>query len=88
VTTATFRRVVCGLNLAPFLGLKIEAKEIVKSDSLIVDSTMTTEEINLSVEEGGSSVGTSGRGSIRGVLVLGSAGSFAFCTLPGESIDC
>ena len=88
MTTTTFRRVVCRLNLAPFLGLKIEAIEIVESDSLIVDSTMTTEEINLSVEEGGSSVGTRGRRSIRGVLVLGSAGSFAFCAPPGESIDC
>lgn len=88
MTTTTLRRVVCGLNLGPLLGLKIEAIEIVKSNSLIVDSTMAAKEINFSVEESGSSVGTRGWGPIRGVLVLGSTGSFAFCALPGESIDC
>lgn len=49
---------------------------------------MTTEQVNLPIQEGGSSVGTRGRGPIRGVLVLGSTGSFAFSALPGESIDC
>jgi hypothetical protein len=88
VTTTTLRRVVRGLNLGPLLGLKIEAVEVVESDSLIVDSTMTTEQVNLPIQEGGSSVGTRGRGPIRGVLVLGGTGSFAFSALPGESIDC
>lgn len=88
MTATTFRGVVRGLNLGPLLGLKIEAEEVVESDSLIVDSTMASEKINLSIEEGGSSVGTRGRGPIRGVLVLGSAGSFAVSALPSESIDC
>jgi len=49
VTTTTLRGVVCGLNLGPLLGLKIEAVEVVESDSLVVDSTMTTEQVNLPI---------------------------------------
>jgi hypothetical protein len=49
VTATTFRGVVRGLNLGPLLGLKIEAEEVVESDSLIVDSTMASEKINLSI---------------------------------------
>lgn len=83
VTTTALRGVVCGLDLLPFLGFEIIAVEIVKSDSLVIDTTMTTEQVDLSIKEGGTSVSTRCWGSVNGVLVLGSCGGFAISALPG-----
>jgi hypothetical protein len=87
VTTTALGRVVCGLDFLPLLGLEIEAVKIVKSDSLVVNTTMTSEQVNFAIKKGGSCVGTRCRGSMNRVLVLGSSGRFALCALPSKSID-
>jgi hypothetical protein len=49
VTTTTLRGVVCWFDFVPLLGLEVEDEEIVESDSLIVNTTMATKKIDLSV---------------------------------------
>jgi hypothetical protein len=88
VTTTTLRGVVCGLNLLPLLGLEIEAEEVVEGNSLVVNTTMTTEQVDFTIKKGGCSICARGWGSTDGVLVLRSRGCFTFCTFPGKSIDC
>jgi hypothetical protein len=88
VTTTALRGIVSRLNLGPLLGFKVKAEKVVEGNSLIVDTTMATEKINLSVEESRAGVCSRG-GSIRdGVLVLGGGSRFAISALPGKSIYC
>ena len=58
MTSTAFRRIVGGLDLLPVLSLKVENEEIVEGDSLVVDTTMASEHVDLAVKKSGSSVST------------------------------
>jgi hypothetical protein len=81
--------VICRLNLCPYLGLKIKYKQVVESDSLVVDTTMATEQIDLAIEKSGTCV-CSRTGLVLTVtfLVLWALDcEISLCTFPGVGWD-
>jgi len=56
VASSALWGVVCRLNLRPGLSLKIKDKQVVESNSLVVDTTMATEQIDLAIEKSCTSV--------------------------------
>ena len=53
-------RVVAGHDLVPLFCLEVECIQIVEGNSLVVDTTVSSEEVNLLVVKDGSRVGSGG----------------------------
>ena len=72
VSTSSIRNVSGeGFDLLPSLGLEIEGVKVVEGNSGVVETSVTSEQVNLSVVEGGSRVGSGSRGSDGRVKVFG-----------------
>ena len=80
MATSSFRSVVAWNNLLPLFGLKIEAVEIVESNSRVAETSMSSEKINFTFVENSRRVGswswsTDSRFSICNIIFFGSNSS-------------
>jgi hypothetical protein len=80
MATSSFRRVVAWNNLFPLFGLKIEAVEIVESNSRVAETSMSSEKINLTFIEYSRGVcswrwSTDSRFSIASIIFFGTDSS-------------
>jgi hypothetical protein len=85
VPSSALWSIVSGLNLGPVLGLKIENEQVVEGNSLVIDTTVTTEQVDLAIEKSSSCV-SSGTGLviIMAVLILWAFHrEISLCTFPG-----
>jgi hypothetical protein len=60
VSSSSLWRVVAGNDLVPLFCLEVEGVQVVEGNSLVVDTTMSSEEVDLLVVEDGSRVGSGG----------------------------
>jgi len=69
VASSAFWRIVEWRNLLPALGLKVEAVQVIVGDSLIVQTSVTTEQVDLSAVQARTAVGSGSWCTDLGLLV-------------------